>query len=105
MCLTSRNSEPLKAIAASSTNHQPHPPQHRLRTTQTQPQPQPPTSPRAYYTVAHLLQGEDNLNGSRPGPSGVEASAMRDAEWDYVFLQGAYPGDSAVPEAKLAEMR
>lgn len=30
---------------------------------------------------------------------------MRDAEWDYVFLQGEYPEGSAVPEAKLAEMR
>eukprot|EP00752_Nemacystus_decipiens_P004015 g3678.t1 len=59
----------------------------------------------AYYTVAHLLQGEDNLDGSKAGPSGVEASAMRDAEWDYVFLQGEYPEGSAVPEAKLAEMR
>lgn len=55
--------------------------------------------------MAHLLQGEDNLDGSRPGPSGIEASAMRDAEWDYIFLQGAYPEGSAVPEAKLAEMR
>lgn len=60
---------------------------------------------RAYYTIAHLLQGEDNLNGSKPGPSGVEAAAMGDAEWDYVFLQGAYPEGSGVPEAKLAEMR
>ncbi|CAN0486221.1 unnamed protein product, partial [Ectocarpus sp. 12 AP-2014] len=59
----------------------------------------------AYYTVAHLLQGEDNLDGSSPGPSGVEASAMGDREWDYVFLQGAYPEGSGVPEAKLAEMR
>lgn len=55
--------------------------------------------------MAHLLQGENNLDGSSPGPSGVEASAMGDREWDYVFLQGAYPAGSGVPEAKLAEMR
>ena len=60
---------------------------------------------RAYYTVAHLLQGEDNLDGSKTGPSGVEASSMGDREWNYVFLRTAYPEGSGVPEAKLAEMR
>lgn len=88
----SRASNHQREIGAASPTH--HIPPKHLRTTS-----------RAYYTVAHLLQGEDNLDGSRPGPSGVEASAMRDAEWDYVFLQGAYPEGSAVPEAKLAEMR
>lgn len=62
-------------------------------------------SQRAYYTVAHLLQGEDNLDGSETGPSGVEASAMGDREWDFVFLRGEYPAGSAVPEDKLVEMR
>lgn len=60
---------------------------------------------RAYYTVAHLLQGVDNLDGSETGPIGVEASAMGDGEWNYIFLQGPYPEVSRVPEAKLAEMR
>lgn len=55
--------------------------------------------------MAHLLQGEDNLDGSKAGPSGVDASAMKDAEWDYVFLRGAYPEGSGVPEEKLTEMR
>lgn len=60
---------------------------------------------RAYYTVAHLLQGLDNLDGSKTGPSGIEAKAMTDKEWDYVFLRGPYPEGSKVPEVKLAEMR
>ncbi|CAM9199743.1 unnamed protein product [Ascophyllum nodosum] len=59
----------------------------------------------AFYTVAHLLQGDNNMDGSKTGPLGVDASAMRDPEWDYVFLRGAYPEGSAVPEEKLAEMR
>lgn len=62
-------------------------------------------SQRAYYTVAHLLQGKDNLDGSETGPSGVQASAMGDREWDFVFLRGEYPAGSAVPEDKLVEMR
>ena len=45
------------------------------------------------------------MDGSKTGPLGVDASAMRDPEWDYVFLRGAYPEGSAVPEEKLAEMR
>lgn len=55
--------------------------------------------------MAHLLQGEDNLDGSKTGPSGVEASSMGDKEWNYVFLRTPYPEGSAVPEAKLTEMR
>ncbi|CAN0470071.1 unnamed protein product, partial [Discosporangium mesarthrocarpum] len=60
---------------------------------------------RAYYTVAHLLQGESNLEGSKPGPSGVEASCMGDKEWDYIFLGAGYPEGSKVSEEKLREMR
>lgn len=55
--------------------------------------------------MAHLLQGEGNLDGSSMGPLGVKASDMGDPEWDYVFLQAPYPEGSKVPEEKLAEMR
>lgn len=60
---------------------------------------------RAYYTVAHLLQGEGNLDGSETGPLGIKASEMGDPEWNYIFLRGNYPEGSVVPEEKLAEMR
>lgn len=55
--------------------------------------------------MAHLLQGEGNLDGSETGPLGVKASAMGDPEWNYIFLRGNYPEGSNVPEEKLAEMR
>jgi leucyl-tRNA synthetase len=61
----------------------------------------------SYYTVAHMLQGRDNLDGTKPGPSGVKPGAMDDAAWDYVLLGAAYPSDGscAVPEAVLGPMR
>jgi leucyl-tRNA synthetase len=37
----------------------------------------------AYYTVAHMLQGD--LNGNRPGLLGIKASDMTDDAWNYVF--------------------
>lgn len=41
----------------------------------------------AFYTIAHLLQGgTDNLDGHKPGPSGLAASAMTESAWDYVLL-------------------
>ncbi len=58
----------------------------------------------AFYTVAHLLQG-GVLNGSVPGPLGIQAKDMTDAEWDYVFLAKPYPAGSKVEEAKLKQMR
>lgn len=61
----------------------------------------------AYYTIAHLLQGEDNLDGSKPGPLGIAPGAMDQAAWDYVVLGKDYPADGscAVPEEALAAMR
>lgn len=61
----------------------------------------------AYYTVAHLLQGKDNLDGSMPGPAGIAPGAMDDAAWDYVLLGADYPADGscAVPETALKPMR
>jgi leucyl-tRNA synthetase len=61
----------------------------------------------AYYTVAHILQGENNLNGQKPGPMGVKAEAMNEAAWDYVFLGKGFDG-AAIPgisEVVLATMR
>uniref|UniRef100_A0A7S1T6S6 Leucine--tRNA ligase n=1 Tax=Compsopogon caeruleus TaxID=31354 RepID=A0A7S1T6S6_9RHOD len=38
----------------------------------------------AYYTVSHLLQGANNLEGSRAGPSGITPENMTDAIWNYI---------------------
>ena len=32
----------------------------------------------AYYTLAHLLQGEDNLDGLKPSPLGITPSQLTD---------------------------
>lgn len=43
----------------------------------------------AYYTIAHLLQG--NLNGSQPGLGGLTPDKINDAFFDCVFLNGPVP--------------
>ncbi|EME32838.1 leucyl-tRNA synthetase [Galdieria sulphuraria] len=40
----------------------------------------------AYYTVAHLIQGEDNLDGKKPNPIGIKAEQMTPAVWNFIFL-------------------
>jgi leucyl-tRNA synthetase len=59
----------------------------------------------AYYTVVHLLQGKDNLDGTKIGPLGIKPEDMTDAAWDYVFKGAAYSTDCSVPEDVLAKLR
>ncbi|KAK4523936.1 hypothetical protein GAYE_SCF00G1834 [Galdieria yellowstonensis] len=40
----------------------------------------------AYYTISHLLQGEDNLDGRKPNPIGITAEQMTPAVWNFIFL-------------------
>ncbi|CAI2172928.1 4836_t:CDS:10 [Funneliformis geosporum] len=54
----------------------------------------------AYYTVAHLLQG-GALDGSIPGPLGIQASEMTDKVWDYIFNDGIYPTSCSISQEKL----
>jgi leucyl-tRNA synthetase len=49
----------------------------------------------AYYTIAHLLQGE-TIDGSAVGPLGVKAEDMTHQCWDYIFKKGAYPAECKV---------
>lgn len=39
----------------------------------------------AYYTIAHLLQGNDNLNGDQTN-TGIDVQDLTDEVWDYIFL-------------------
>jgi len=50
----------------------------------------------AYYTVAHLLHGADNLDGSKASPSGVRPEQLTDAVWDYIYLGAPMPTDSGI---------
>lgn len=69
----------------------------------------------AYYTVAHVLHGSGNLDGSSADLEGtkrrriVPADQMTEAAWDYVFFNSASPpsADQATSEnlEALAEMR
>jgi leucyl-tRNA synthetase len=60
----------------------------------------------AYYTVAHLLQGKDNLNGRRPSPIGIEADKLKAEVWDYIFLPDKqYPKGCGIKEEKLKKLR
>ena len=43
----------------------------------------------SYYTIAHLLQGRDNVDGKKVGPSGLRPEDMTLEAWDYVYLGGA----------------
>lgn len=58
----------------------------------------------AYYTVAHLLQG-GVIDGSTPGPLGIPAKDITDADWDYIFLQKPRAESSKIAEEKLAALR
>lgn len=61
----------------------------------------------AYYTIAAELQGADNLDGHKVGPSGIEASAMNVAAYDYVFLDSEFNAEACpgVTEEQLAKLR
>lgn len=59
----------------------------------------------AYYTIAHLLQGEGNVYGERVGPSGIAAAELTDADWDYIYLERPHGPENGVPEEKLAPLR
>lgn len=57
----------------------------------------------AYYTVAHILQG--NLDGSVPGTGNIESEKMTDEVWDYIFDLGSKPAACGIADEVLEEMR
>ena len=59
----------------------------------------------AYYTIAHYLQGADNLEGSKTGPAGITPDQLTPEVFDYLFTKKAYPADCSIPEELLATMR
>jgi len=50
----------------------------------------------AYYTVAHMLQGD--LEGRTPGTLGLRPEDLNRSVWDYVFLGKDLPEAYAAPE-------
>lgn len=59
----------------------------------------------AYYTVAALLQGEDNAYGTRPGPLGITVDDLNDGVWDYIFCKGTYPDGCQISREELDKLR
>uniref|UniRef100_A0A7S4KN36 leucine--tRNA ligase n=1 Tax=Paramoeba aestuarina TaxID=180227 RepID=A0A7S4KN36_9EUKA len=61
----------------------------------------------AYYTFAHLLQG-DGLVGEKGGPLGIKPEQMTDGAWDYVFAlseKGKAIEGCDIPLESLDKMR
>jgi len=61
----------------------------------------------AYYTIAHILQGEDNLNGAiEKSPGKIDPKDLTNEVFDYIYRKGApMPKDSPIPAALLDKMR
>jgi len=57
----------------------------------------------AYYTVAHLLQG-DTLRGTGPNAASVTAEQMTPEVWDYILLSGPLP-KTPIPKSTLDKMK
>ena len=53
----------------------------------------------AYYTVAHLFQGDYDMYGTKFGS--VEPSKLTDAVWDAIFLGAEKPSESEFPRDVL----
>jgi len=61
----------------------------------------------AYYTVAHILQGEGNLEGKKElTPHKIDAADLTDDVFNYIYRKGfTIPADSKVPTAVLEQCR
>jgi leucyl-tRNA synthetase len=60
----------------------------------------------AYYTIAHYLQGEDNLAGdSSMSPEKIDPKHLTPAVFDYIYRNGALPDDCMIPLESLDRMR
>lgn len=41
----------------------------------------------AYYTISHLIQGVNNLNGKESNPVNIKPEDMTHEVFDYIFLK------------------
>lgn len=59
----------------------------------------------AYYTVAHLLQG-NTFRGDKPNALGIKAEQMTPEVWDYIFFKNTpYPSNCKIKKESLDLMR
>eukprot|EP00934_Nitzschia_sp_Nitz4_P001058 Nitzschia sp. Nitz4//scaffold163_size50693//21835//25226//NITZ4_006989-RA/size50693-snap-gene-0.64-mRNA-1//-1//CDS//3329538034//1058//frame0 len=60
----------------------------------------------AYYTIAHYLQGESNLNGdSAMSPGKIDPKDLTPAVFDYIFRKGAVPENCPISVELLDKMK
>lgn len=60
----------------------------------------------AYYTIAHYLQGENNLNGDKAkSPSAIDPSELTTEVFDYIFRNGPHIDGCSIPQEILDNMR
>ena len=61
----------------------------------------------AYYTIAHYLQGENNLNGDESkSPQNIKVEDLTDEVFNFIYRKGCpLPKDSAIPSETLTKMR
>ena len=60
----------------------------------------------AYYTIAHYLQGADNLKGDESkSPERVDPKELTCAVFDYIYRNGPMPADTKIPQETLSKMR
>ncbi|KAH9948478.1 leucine-tRNA ligase [Amylocystis lapponica] len=57
----------------------------------------------AYYTVAHLLQGD--IYGRTHGSLDIDAEQMTDEVWDYLFSDGPWPTNTTLPKEKINALK
>jgi leucyl-tRNA synthetase len=61
----------------------------------------------SYYTIAHYLQGENNLNGDESkSPHGIKVADLTDDVFNFIFRKGfSVPANCAIPTELLEKMR
>ncbi|KNH04725.1 leucyl-tRNA synthetase [Perkinsela sp. CCAP 1560/4] len=60
----------------------------------------------AYYTVSHILQGLDNIDGRRPSSEfSIQPKQMTDDVWSYIFFGTPLSTDTGIPSQVLERMR
>ena len=58
----------------------------------------------AYYTVAHLLQGDSFTGTGGPNVLGVTADQMTPEVWDHIFQAGPRPKNTGITDSALAKL-
>lgn len=60
----------------------------------------------AYYTIAHYLQGENNLEGdATKSPEKIDPAHLTPAVFDYIYRKGEVPADCPIPKVSLDKMK